>query len=141
MKVLKASTVLLALGFTTLSVASLAADPIDLGKREFQANCVVCHGPLGKGDGPYAGIVSRRVADLTQLSKNNGGIFPMSRIYASIEGAELPLGHGVPDMPIWGTSYRIHAANYYMDMPYDQDAFVRARILALAEYVSRLQVK
>jgi hypothetical protein len=44
-------------------------------------------------------------------------------------------------MPTWGNAYRIKAAEYYLDSPYDPEAFVRARILALIEYISRLQVK
>ena len=31
----------------------LAADRIDIGKREYDANCAICHGLVGKGDGPY----------------------------------------------------------------------------------------
>jgi hypothetical protein len=33
------------------------------------------------------------------------------------------------------------AGEYYMDVPYDSEAYVRARILALIDYISRLQVK
>jgi len=44
-------------------------------------------------------------------------------------------------MAIWGRAYNIKAAEYYVDVPYDQEAWVRSRILALAEYLNRLQVK
>lgn len=56
-----------------------------------------------------------------------------------IEGAGV--SHGTRDMPIWGQDYRVRAAEYYMDVPYDSELFVRTRILALAEYLSRLQAK
>ena len=49
--------------------------------------------------------------------------------------------HGTRDMPIWGRDYKIKAAEYYMEAPYDPDAYVRARILALLEYINRLQAK
>ena len=44
-------------------------------------------------------------------------------------------------MPTWGSVYRSRAAEYYVDAPYDPNAFVRARTLASIEYISRLQVK
>ena len=44
-------------------------------------------------------------------------------------------------MPIWGQHDRLRAAEYCMDMPYDAAAFVRVRILALAQRLNRLQVK
>ena len=33
------------------------------------------------------------------------------------------------------------AADYYMDTPYDADAYVRLRVLAIIEYLSRIQLK
>lgn len=112
----------------------------DLGKREYDANCAVCHGMTGKGDGPYAGL-GVRVPDLTTLQVRNAGVFPFARTYEIIDGTEMPKAHGTRDMPIWGRDYRILADSYYVDTPYDQAAFVRARILALTEYVYRLQAK
>ena len=35
----------------------------------------------------------------------------------------------------------MEAANYYFEVPYDPEAYVRTRILALLEYISRLQAK
>jgi mono/diheme cytochrome c family protein len=111
----------------------------DFGKREFDDNCAVCHATSGKGGGPYVELLKKSPPDLTTLTQRNGGVFPMARIYDVIEGAGP--GHGARDMPIWGKTYSIKAAEYYLDVPYDQEAFVRARILGLAEYISRLQAK
>ena len=44
-------------------------------------------------------------------------------------------------MPIWGGRYLEKAAGSYMDVPYDYEAYVRTRVLALAEYIYRLQAK
>jgi hypothetical protein len=44
-------------------------------------------------------------------------------------------------MPIWGRDYQVKAAEYYMDVPYDAEAYVRTRILALVDYLNRLQAK
>lgn len=111
---------------------------VDLGKQEYVENCAVCHGNDGKGHGPYVEFLRKSPPDLTQLTKRNGGVFPVSRMYETIEGANVP-SHGARDMPIWGMDYRIKAAEYYIDVPYEPEPFVRARILMLIEHISRLQ--
>jgi mono/diheme cytochrome c family protein len=114
----------------------------DLGKREYDANCAVCHGPTGKGDGPYApyfGMGATSVPDLTTLAKRSGGVFPFARVYEFIDGTQVVKAHGTREMPIWGADYKVKGAEYYMDVPFDPQIFVRARILALTEYVYRLQ--
>jgi mono/diheme cytochrome c family protein len=118
-----------------------AAEKEDLGKREYTENCAVCHGKAGKGDGPYAGLVDTRIADLTVLSKGNKGVFPFARVYEVIDGRQAVKAHGPRDMPIWGTEYQTKAAEYYRDIDYDPDVYMRARILALTEYIYRLQAK
>ena len=112
-----------------------AADP---GKREFESNCAVCHGVLGRGDGSVVELLRRAPPDLTQLSKRNGGVFPIDRVYQTIEGGTVA-AHGTREMPIWGRDYRIQGAEYYMDVPYDPEVYVRTRMLWLVEYLSRLQ--
>ena len=44
-------------------------------------------------------------------------------------------------MPVWGNAYRVEAAQHYFEWPYDVEGYVRARILALIEYIDRLQEK
>jgi mono/diheme cytochrome c family protein len=110
---------------------------VDFGKREYDSNCAVCHGKAGKGDGPYVEFLKRSPPDLTQMSRGNGGVFPMQRAYEVIEGAGT--GHGTRDMPVWGRDYSVQAAEYYIDAPYSSEAYVRTRIFALVEYLNRLQ--
>jgi len=112
---------------------------VDFGQREFQAHCASCHGRDGKGYGPIADLLRKAPADLTVLAKNNGGIFPMSRVYDSIVGDDVK-AHGARDMPIWGQVYRIRAGEHYVDSYYDPDAYVRIRVLSRVEYINRLQV-
>lgn len=113
----------------------------DFGMREYDSNCANCHGLKGKGDGAYKPYLTKSPSDLTLLSRSNAGVFPFHSVYAVIDGRQDVAAHGPRDMPIWGALYSVKAAESHMDVPYDPEAFVRTRILALTEYVSRLQAK
>ncbi len=116
------------------------AQRVDPGKREFDSNCASCHGVDGRGKGILVEFLRRSPPDLTQLARNNQGILPINRLYEVIDGRNVP-AHGSRDMPVWGMDYRIRDAEYYGELPYDPDALVRARILSLVEYISRLQAR
>lgn len=118
-----------------------AADRVDVGQREYDGNCAACHGVKGKGDGPAKPFLTRSPTDLTTLARANGGVFPLVRVYETVDGRATVAAHGPRDMPIWGRDYSVRAAEHYMDVPYDADAVVRARILALCDYLNRLQAK
>ena len=78
------------------------------------------------------------------LSQRNGGTFPFQRIYDIIDGTVMISAHGTKQMPIWGQVYTLKSEENYFTwraFPWDDQPFVRARILALTEYVSRLQLK
>ncbi|MFC5302882.1 c-type cytochrome [Azospira restricta] len=124
--------------------AAAEKDKYDIGKREYMNKCAVCHGPSGKGDGGATDLLKRAPSDLTTLSKKNSGVFPFERVYAVIDGREVVKGHGDRDMPIWGREYareQVAADQYYYDMPYNMEMYVRARILALIDYLHRIQAK
>jgi mono/diheme cytochrome c family protein len=113
----------------------------DLGKREYESNCASCHGMTGKGDGPLKPYLTRAAPDLTTIAKANGGALPVSRLYQVIEGSTDVAAHGGRDMPVWGRDYRLKAGEYYFDVPYDPDVYVRVRIMGLIDYIARLQAK
>lgn len=121
------------------AASAIAQPKMDLGKREYDNNCAVCHGRDGKGGGPYNELLKRSAPDLTTMARRNGGVFPVAKTYEVIEGAGV--GHGTRDMPIWGADYSVKAGEYYVDVPYDREAFVRGRILSLVEYLNRIQAK
>ncbi len=140
---MKTSTLIaiVALNVTTSSHAQIffrSQAPIDFGKNEFKTNCAACHGLEGKGNGPIVDLMKKPPPDLSLLARSNKGILPIEKIYNTIAG-DVPQAHGGRDMPVWGNIYKIEAANYYMDVPYDAEAYVRAKILYLTEYISRLQ--
>ena len=128
------------LALSGISSATLAADKAGVGKLEYQSNCASCHGNDGKG-GAYVDFLKVTPPDLSQLSKKNGGVFPLERVYNVIDGRQEVKAHGPRDMPIWGRDYQIKAGEYYVDIGYDPEAYVRGRILALIDYLNRLQAK
>lgn len=134
---LSASVIVLAM---LSGIAYAQPGKIDPGKREFEANCASCHASDGKGNGPFVQYLRSNPPDLTTLTKRNGGVFPVSRLFETIEGGNVP-SHSARDMPIWGSAYRIQAGEYYGEMPYDPAVYVRSRVLALIEYINRLQVR
>ena len=131
-----------AAGFASASVAW--SQELSLGQREYESNCAVCHGKSGKGDGPVAQVIIGTVPDLTALTTNNKGVFPVERMYEVIDGRAEIVAHGLRDMPVWGYEYSSEAARQMAATPDgvgDTQAFVRGRILALIEYISTLQAK
>ncbi len=122
-----------------VSAQSATTQRVDFGQQEFQARCASCHGRDGKGNGPIADLLRKSPPDLTALSRANGGILPMSRVYDSIVGDDVR-AHGSRDMPVWGQVYRLRAGEHYADTYYDAEAYVRIRVLAVVEYINRLQV-
>lgn len=125
----------------SLGNQSTAAERVDFGREEYRENCLNCHGEAGDGNGPYAHMLNKSASDLTRLSKENNGVFPFSRVYEVIDGRDVIKGHGTRDMPIWGNAYRIISGEVMFEVPYNPEWFVRSRILALIEYISRLQKK
>lgn len=133
----------LALGASGMAGAQ-GKGKFDLGKKDFESKCAVCHGVAGKGNGSYQELLKVPAPDLTVLKKNNGGVFPFDRVYGVIDGREAVRSHGDSEMPIWGREFKAEkalAAEHYVDVPYDMEAYARGRILALIDYLNRLQMK
>ncbi|MDI6750371.1 MAG: c-type cytochrome [Pseudomonadota bacterium] len=120
----------------------LAADKlIDVGKGEYNAACASCHGLQGKGDGPAADQMKTKVPDITGLAKANNGVFPFDKVYQIIDGRAEIKAHGSREMPIWGAAFRRQTSVYFENYAGDPESGARSRILALTEYVYRLQQK
>lgn len=112
-----------------------------LGRIEFNANCAQCHGISGRGDGIIAHLLTVPPPDLTGIQRANGGVFPFTLIYDTVESGGGVSAHGTSEMPAWGARYAVDVFLLYgiqID-PLERDAFIRSRILALVEYVATLQ--
>jgi mono/diheme cytochrome c family protein len=136
----------LAAGF---AVAAQAEDP-DVGKAEFQSSCASCHGTDAKGKGPVSNLLKIPPPDLTMLARRNNGVFPADAVAESISGSKTIPAHGSREMPIWGERFNpIIRLPHYVDPSYwkmagpeqSPEAVVRKRILAVVDYLSRVQQK
>ena len=98
------------------------------GAKMFSSYCAVCHGKEGTGNGPAASALTKKPADLTQISARNGGKFPDVRVSRYIEGADEVAAHGTRDMPMWGDLFR----------SLDRDV-AALRVAALNDYIKSIQ--
>jgi hypothetical protein len=129
---------------TTSSFGTMAfaqKENADVGKLEFEVHCAVCHGMDATGNGPYLSSLKVAPPDLTLIAKNNAGVFPADHIIDVIDGRAQVTSHGSRDMPIWGDRYAISAAEHFAGSPYDQEAYIRGRVLILVDYLRRIQQK
>ena len=126
---------------SALSSPALAEEDL-IGADEYQSSCLACHGVGGKGDGPMAEFLSVKPSDLTVISKNNEGVFPLLEVFQVVDGRTVIGAHGVRhtegwEMPVWGARYKAEAGSKYG--PYGGEAAVRARILELVFYIQSIQ--
>lgn len=128
--------------------ANASAQNIDVGKAEYQSACASCHGIEAKGDGPVSSVLRTRPANLTVLAKKNSGVFPVNTVYKIIDGRESIASHGPREMPIWGwrfvpaEHFNLKKADDYVYLPpASPEPVVHSRILAVIDYLSRIQEK
>ena len=117
----------------------LAAQGMSLGEFEFMNSCSACHGADGKGDGSITGYLNQSVPDLTQLQKDNGGVFPVTSAYSFIAGGAEVGAHGTRDMPAWGRRYMIRAESDPDFLGRATQEYVNLRMLALIEHLASIQ--
>jgi mono/diheme cytochrome c family protein len=98
----------------------------------FKEYCAVCHGAGGKGDGPAADALKKRPADLTQLTRKNGGTFPELHVMNYIKGDDVVAAHGSRDMPVWGSIFSQMSSNRDL---------VQVRTISLMKYIEQFQAK
>ncbi|CAO3425316.1 c-type cytochrome [Azospirillum endophyticum] len=108
-----------------------------IGQSSYLANCAVCHGRTGHGDGPYADYLNRKPAALTTIRERNKGIFPLEYLYKMIDGREMISVHGTREMPVWGAVFRTESVQDFW--PWGSEQVVRGKILELVYYIQTIQ--
>jgi mono/diheme cytochrome c family protein len=109
------------------------------GAGYFRQYCAQCHGFTGVGDGPVASALKKKPANLTLLSKNNGGVFPTEEVYNFIDGTKVAEGHGTREMPIWGYAFQARQGTVGNGAPQLTPEQVKHKINMLVEYVKSIQ--
>ena len=105
------------------------------GAAFFAENCVACHGPEGRGNGPAAVGMMPPPPDLTLLSRQNEGVFPKARVMGQLIGntmgrseAHMPIFEELRDGPV-----------VMFDDGSGNPVATPARVVALADYLQSLQ--
>ena len=104
------------------------------GSSLFRTYCASCHGKEAKGDGILADNLRIRPPDLTLLAKTNKGTFDADKVHRIIDGRQAVKGHGGPDMPVWGDSFRRSQEG-------GDEITVRERISAIVSYLESIQLR
>ena len=129
-KIIVAALFLVLGGVRSVSWAAEA----DQGRMYFLRYCGSCHGVEGKGNGTVSRSLKVKPADLTQLKNKNGGVFPLDKVVATINGKTRVEAHGESKMPVWGEIFEKEAG-----VQKDPGGTASAKIKALAEYIETIQ--
>lgn len=132
--------------------ASVWAQDLDPGRLEYLSSCAACHGADGKGAGPMSNALKTKPANLTILAKRSAGVFSPSAVYEMIDGRKATRSHRSSEMPIWGCrhgpppdsrrkAYKPKPLESFLDLSCDPEPVIRNRILAIVEYLNRIQEK
>ena len=132
---------------TTIKKGSVQETSAPSGEDLFNTYCAVCHGKDAKGNGPAAGALKVRPADLTTLAQRHGGKFPREYVTTVLQyGVEDVNAHGSKDMPIWGSLFGpSEALSKSQSLPLSEareiSSVVTLKIHNLSQYIESLQAK
>jgi mono/diheme cytochrome c family protein len=107
---------------------------VEQGKKLFMKYCATCHGPSATGDGIAASTFKEKPANLTLLSKENGGKFPTMKVITIVKGDAPIAAHGSREMPVWGDIL----GRPLEDGMYKKDD-AELKILSIANYLQTIQ--
>lgn len=88
---------------------------ITSGRSLYKANCQICHGLEGKGDGPFAKTLKKKPSDLVLLARR----YPRHRFF-------MRISYGKGAMPAWRDQFSTeelwHITNYVKSLDREQDS-------------------
>lgn len=108
------------------------------GKAAFMQYCASCHGTDAKGGGPVAETLKTKPADLTQISKKNGGEFNSGDVARMIDGQQEVAGHGPREMPVWGVEFAAEVSKGNQGSA-EGPRYANASIVQLVRYIESIQ--
>jgi len=111
------------------------------GRVTYRTYCSNCHGKNGTGDGNLAEYLTIAPADLTQISRENNGVFPRDRVHKIIDGRESVPGHGGGEMPIWGDVFQSSLAQDSSSASENGEERAQRKIKELVLFLESIQVK
>lgn len=85
--------------------APLHAQEAEEGRSIFMQHCATCHGLEADGKGPMAPVLLVQPKDLSRLSIDNKGEFPLMRVVMRIDGRDPLVSHG-SSMPVYGAFFQ-----------------------------------
>lgn len=105
----------------------------DNGQQMYASYCASCHGVDGRGDGAMAASIGAHPTDLTQLSRDNHGVFPESHLVTVLRHGVEGHASGSKMMPDWGPVL------YKLDTSMGSSTLRSLRIANLIGYIKTLQ--
>lgn len=114
----------------------MLSEATDAEAEESQgANCAVCHGTDGKGNGPppVASSFTGSPPDLTALAQRDNGEFPEAYVADVLRNGVKMRDHSPAEMPVWGTIFQ--------SMAKSDETQVKLRITNLTNYLKSIQTK
>jgi mono/diheme cytochrome c family protein len=118
-----ALSIFVLVGALIVGAPAFAQQSTDPGRLEYEKGCIGCHGVDAKGGGVHTPRLKNDPPDLTVLARANGGVLPIEKIYAVIDGRAQFQEHGTREMPIWGREYTTR------------------EMISLLDYLNRIQQK
>lgn len=97
--------VLLSAAAVAMAAQSKVIIPVDRisgnnGQQMYAGYCAPCHGVDGRGNGPQAKVLIYAPADLTQLSRENNGVYPALHVNSVLRFGFAD-GPATDLMPYW----------------------------------------
>lgn len=115
--------------------APAAAQPT--GAELYMQFCATCHGIGAEGNGPMAPMLMTAPPDLTGLSEQAEGEFPVFGVVERIDGRNPFIAHG-GEMPIWGRIFE-GEASVAVRTADGQPVLTSETIAAVVEYLKTVQ--
>ena len=86
-------------------------------------------------------VASQNRKEITHNPLQSGYKSQCSKLYNQlIDGRQEVKAHGPREMPVWGRAFNTETSIYFDNYPpQDSESAVHSRILALTEYLHRLQ--